>query len=110
MAAPAVADHEHRVGAPPGAQPPSVCRPRASPLYGLLDRRFRHLSLVYDERFAHTNGPWRAVVPTIVDRFLACGILEHGSPAGPFGSTRRCSPPSRTARGHLRALAQLAGL
>jgi len=53
-------------------------RPRASPLYGLLDRRFRHLSLVYDERFAHTYGPWRAVVPAVVDRFLACGILEHG--------------------------------
>jgi len=81
MAAPAVSDHEHRVGAPPGAQPSGVYRPRrprASPLYGLLDRRFRHLSLVYDERFAHTYGPWRAVVPAVVDRFLACGILEHG--------------------------------
>jgi hypothetical protein len=43
-----------------------------------FDRRFRHLSLVYDERFAHTYGPWRAVVPAVVDRFLACGILEHG--------------------------------
>jgi hypothetical protein len=44
MAAPAVADHEHRLGAPPGAQPSGVYRPRrprASPLYGLLDRRFR---------------------------------------------------------------------
>ena len=46
--------------------------------YGLLDRRFRHLSLVYDERFAPTYGPWRAVVPTVVDRFLACGLPEHG--------------------------------
>jgi hypothetical protein len=53
-------------------------RPRASPLYGLLDGRFRHLSLVYDEQFAHTYGPWRTVVPAVVDRFLACGILEHG--------------------------------
>jgi len=81
MAPPAVAGHGHRVGAPPGAQPSGVYRPRrprASPLYGLLDRRFRHLSLVYDERFAHTYGPWRAVVPMVVDRFLACGILEHG--------------------------------
>jgi hypothetical protein len=41
--------------------------PRASPLCGLLDRRFRHLSLVYDERFASTYGPWRAVVPMVVD-------------------------------------------
>lgn len=66
MAAPAVADHEHRVGAPPGAQPLGVYRPRqprASPLYGLLDRRFRPLSLVYDERFGPTYGPWCAVVP-----------------------------------------------
>ena len=72
MAAPAVADHDHQVGAPPGAQPSGVYRPRrprASPLYGLLDQ---------DEQFAHTYGPWRAVVPAVVDRFLACGILEHG--------------------------------
>ena len=25
-----------------------------------------------------SDGPWRAVVPAVVDRFLACGILEHG--------------------------------
>jgi hypothetical protein len=31
-----------------------------------------------EEQFAHTYGPWRAVVPAVVDRFLACGILEHG--------------------------------
>ena len=102
MAAPAVAahhgHHEHRVGAPPGAQPSGVYRPRrprASPLYGLLDRRFRHLSLVYDEQFAHTYGPWRAVVPAVVDRLLAA--TPGGSPAGPSGWTKRSSPPSRTA-------------
>ena len=80
MAAPAVAGHGPRVGAPPGAQPSGVCRPRrprASPLYGLLDRCFRHLRFVYDERFAPTYGPWRRH-PTVVDRFLACGLLEHG--------------------------------
>ena len=56
---------------------PAVGRVSAAPaarisLYGLLDRRFRCLSLVYDEQFAHTYGPWRAVVPAVVDRFLDC--------------------------------------
>jgi len=62
MAAPSVAGHEHRVDAPPGAQPWGVHRPRrprASPLYGLLDRRFRHLSLVYDRRSRAVGGPHR---------------------------------------------------
>jgi len=50
MAVPAVADHGHRIGAPPGGQPSGVYRPRghAHPRsYGLLERRFRHSSLVY---------------------------------------------------------------
>ncbi len=53
-------------------------RPRASPLYRLLERHFRELSLVWDERFALTSGEWRAVIPKVVDQFLACGLLEHG--------------------------------
>jgi hypothetical protein len=53
-------------------------RPRASPLYRLLDRHFRTLSLVWDERFAATGGAWRAVIPKVVDQFLACGLLDHG--------------------------------
>lgn len=36
------------------------------------------LATVYDERFAHRWGPWRRVVPDVVEKFLACGILEHG--------------------------------
>ena len=31
-----------------------------------------------DERFAHEYGPWRPVVGQVADKFLACGILEHG--------------------------------
>ena len=76
MAAPAVAGHEHRVGAPPGAQPSGVYRPRrprASPLYGLLDRRFRHLSLVYDERF---DGPTAGTQTLDPLEFLA-RLLTH---------------------------------
>jgi len=38
----------------------------------------RELSLVWDERFAVTGGDWRAVIPKVVDQFLACGLLEHG--------------------------------
>lgn len=56
-------------------------RPRASPLYRLLERHFRTLSLVWDERFAATGGAWRAVIPKVVDQFLACGLLEHSAEA-----------------------------
>ena len=53
-------------------------RPRASPLYRLLDDHFHTFATVYDERFAPRWGPWRRVVPDVVEKFLACGILEHG--------------------------------
>lgn len=33
---------------------------------------------MWDERFAATCGDWRAVIPKVVDQFLACGLLEHG--------------------------------
>ena len=33
---------------------------------------------MYDERFAHEYGLWRPVVGQVADKFLACGILEHG--------------------------------
>jgi hypothetical protein len=38
----------------------------------------RLISLVWDERFAATCGDWRAVIPKVVDQFLACSLLEHG--------------------------------
>jgi len=53
-------------------------RPQASPLYRLLADHFQTFATVYDERFAHRWGPWRRVVPDVVEKFLACGILEHG--------------------------------
>jgi len=73
-------------GATPGATlaeapPVGVYRPRqprASPLYRLLDEHFQTFATVYDERFASRWGPWRRVVPAVVEKFLACGILEHG--------------------------------
>ena len=33
---------------------------------------------VYDDRFAREYGPWRPVVAQVADKFLACGVLEHG--------------------------------
>jgi hypothetical protein len=36
---------------------------------------------VWDERFAATGGAWRAVIPKVVDQFLACGLLEHSAEA-----------------------------
>ena len=76
MAAPVVADRAPPPNAAPGIYRPR--QPRASPLYRLLDQGFRELSLVWDERFAPTHGEWRAVIPKVVDQFLACGVLEHG--------------------------------
>ncbi len=66
---------------PGGAAPVGVYKPRrpqASPLFRLVEDHFRTLQLVYDERFAPTYGTWRAVVGEVADKFLACGILEHG--------------------------------
>jgi len=68
-------------GARAGAQPVGVYRPRqprASPLYRLLDEHFPTFATVYDERFAPRWAPWRPVVAEVVEKFLACGILEHG--------------------------------
>jgi len=66
---------------PDGAGPVGIYKPRrpqASPLLRLVADQFRTLQLVYDERFAPTYGAWRAVVPEVADKFLACGVLEHG--------------------------------
>ena len=41
-------------------------RPRASPLYRLLEEHFRAFSTVYDERFAQRFGHWRPVVAEVV--------------------------------------------
>ena len=53
-------------------------RPQASPLFRLVQDHLHRLQTVYDERFAREYGPWRPVVGEVTDKFLACGILEHG--------------------------------
>ncbi|MBK8648885.1 MAG: transposase [Gemmatimonadetes bacterium] len=53
-------------------------RPQASPLFRLVSDHLHRLQTVYDERFAREYGPWRSVVAQVAEKFLACGILDHG--------------------------------
>ncbi len=40
--------------------------------------RLHRLQTLYDESFAREYGPWRPFVAQVADKFLACGMLEHG--------------------------------
>ena len=53
-------------------------RPQASPLFRLVSDHLHRLQTVYDERFAREYGPWRPVVARVAEKFLACGVLDHG--------------------------------
>ncbi len=53
-------------------------RPQASPLFRLVSDHLHRLQTVYDERFAREYGPWRPVVAQVADKFLACGVIDHG--------------------------------
>ena len=53
-------------------------RPQASPLFRLVSDHFRAFHHAYDERFAPAYGDWRPVVREVADKFLACGVLDHG--------------------------------
>ena len=53
-------------------------RPQASPLFRLMSDHLPRLQTVYDDRFAREYGPWRPVVAQVAEKFLACGVLEHG--------------------------------
>jgi hypothetical protein len=53
-------------------------RPRASPLWQLLDRYFDEFQRVYDERYQKRYGFWRPVIARTVEKFLACGDLRDG--------------------------------
>lgn len=46
-------------------------RPRASPLYRLIENHFEVFATVYDERFARRWGYWRPVVARMVEKYLA---------------------------------------
>ncbi len=47
-------------------------------LYRLIEDHFAEFCTVYDERLAHRYGYWRPVIAEGVEKYLACGILEHG--------------------------------
>jgi len=49
-----------------------------SPLFRLVSDHLHRLQTVYDERFAREDGPWRPAVAQVAEKFLACGVLEHG--------------------------------
>ena len=53
-------------------------RPQPSPLFRVVSDHLQRLQTVYDERLAGEYGPWRPVVAQVADRFLACGMLDHG--------------------------------
>jgi hypothetical protein len=62
--------------AAPGVYRPR--RPHASPLFRLVADHFTAFHAAYEERFAPVYGDWRPVVREVADKFLACGVLEHG--------------------------------
>jgi hypothetical protein len=53
-------------------------RSQASPLFRLVSDHLHRLQTVYDERFVREYGPWRPVVGQVTDKFLVCGVLDHG--------------------------------
>ena len=53
-------------------------RPHASPLFRLVSDQLHRLQTVCNDRFEREYGPWRPVVTQVADKFLACGVLEHG--------------------------------
>ncbi|MCH7799534.1 MAG: hypothetical protein IID28_13990, partial [Planctomycetes bacterium] len=48
----------------PAPRRAAVYRPRASPLWQLLDRYFDEFQRVYDERYRQRYGFWRPVIAT----------------------------------------------
>ena len=74
-------------------------RPQAAPLFRLVqDHRYR-LEIVYDERFAPTYGPWRSVAREVADKFLACGVLDHGFSRTACGTACGTAPKCRSCPG-----------
>ena len=86
--------HEASAAAALGVYKPR--RPQASPLFRLVSDHVQRLQAVYDDRFAREYGPWRHVVAQVTDKFLACGILEHGFNR-PRGRRRQAEPAAADA-------------
>jgi hypothetical protein len=52
--------------------------PQASGLFRLVSDHRHRLQTVYDDRFAREYSPWRPIVAHVAEKFLACGVLDHG--------------------------------
>jgi len=100
------------MAAPVAAEPPQPSadevgvyrprRPRASSFYRLLERHFRELGLVWDERFASAFGPWRGVIPPLVS---PAGPGAH--PTAPGGADHACRGRALTTRDPARTFARV---
>ena len=58
-----------------------ICRPRRperTALYQILEREFDRYVGVYEERFEHRYGPFRATIQPAVEEYLACDRLRGG--------------------------------
>ena len=53
-------------------------RPQASPLLRLVLDHLHKRQTVCDDRSVCEYDPWRAVVAQVAEKFVACGVLEHG--------------------------------
>jgi Transposase zinc-binding domain/Putative transposase len=51
--------------------------PERTFLYRTIDEHFAEFALVHEERFAHEDGPLRAVVGHVVEIYLDCGRPEN---------------------------------
>ncbi len=73
------------IGAPSGAIPQAERRsrfrprdPSATPLYRLIARHYETVKACWEERFEDGLGFWRGFVDDAVNRYLDCGLFEHG--------------------------------
>jgi hypothetical protein len=53
-------------------------RPRASPLYRLVERYYPEFERAYDERYERRYGGWRPVIGAVCRKLLRCGDVHFG--------------------------------
>ncbi len=53
-------------------------RPRASPLYCLIERYLPEFERTYDQRYAPRYGSWRPIIGQVARKFLRCGDMHFG--------------------------------
>ena len=53
-------------------------RPRASPLFRIVEEHFDEFQRVYPDRYQETYGFWRPATAKAVSRYLKCGDLHEG--------------------------------